>query len=234
MAVPHIALLNFHGDPNLGLHGVATDKFCLIGNCVREHDIKKISEVLQVPVFIVNLYGTDLVGLFAVANSSAVLLPEIIYPSELKHLRAELSKLGVKVFTLKTEHTAFGNNILLNDKAGILSTVYDKKTVAQIKKFFPEVKFEQVDIAGLSIPGSAGKVTNNGGIFNPNLSDADIAQVEKLFGFEIGLGTVNFGNPFVSSGFIANSFGLLAGANSSGYETARVDESLGFLKLPNT
>ena len=226
----HIAILNFHGDPNVGLHGLATDKFCLLGRCVRDEDLKKIESVLHVPVFQVGLYGTDLIGLFAVATSTTVLLPEIIYPNELKNLRVQLSKIGVKVFTLKTEHTAFGNNILLNDKNCILSTVYDKKTVAQIKKIFPDVNFEQMDLAKLSIPGSAGKVTNKGGVFSPNLNDSDIAKVEKLFGFEIGLGTVNMGNPFVSSGIIANSFGFVVGANSSGYEMARVDESLGFLK----
>jgi len=227
----HIAILSFHGDPNIGLHGLATDKFCLLGRCVRDEDLKKIESVLQVPVFQVGLYGTDLVGLFAIANSTTVLLPEIIYPNELKALREHLSKIGVNVVTLKTEHTAFGNNILLNDKTGILSSVYGKKNVAQIKKIFPDVKFEQLDLAKLSIPGSSGKVTNKGGIFSPNLDDADIAEVEKLFGFEIGLGTVTMGNPFVSSGIIANSFGFLIGATSSGYEMARVDESLGFINF---
>jgi len=227
--MPHIAILNFHGDPNVGLHGLATDKFCLLGRCLREQDIKKIEEVLRVPVFQVGLYGTDLIGIFAVANSTTVLLPDIIYPNELKALRSHLGKLGVQVFTLKADHTAFGNNILINDKVGILSPEYDMKTVAQIKKIFPDVKFEQSGLAELSITGSLGKVTNKGGLFSSDLRDADIAKVEKIFGFEIGLGTVNMGNPFVGSGVIANSFGFVIGAGSSGYELSRVDESLGLM-----
>ena len=220
--------LNFHGDPNVGLHGLATDKFCLLGRCATEKQIDEIKQVLGVPIFPVGLYGTDLVGLFAVAAQDSVLLPEIIFPHELDKIKKELAKIGVKIYTIKTEHTALGNNILINDKHGIISTVYDKKAVAQIKKAFPDVKFEQFDLSGLAIPGSLGKVTSKGGIFSPNISDAEIKMLEKLFGFEIGLGTVNMGNPFVSSGIIANSNGLVIGTMSSGYEMSRIFESLGF------
>lgn len=220
--------LNFHGDPNVGLHGLATDKFCLLGRCATEKQVAEIESVLKVPVFQIGLYGTDLVGLFAVAAHNSVLLPEIIFPSELEKIKKELAKINVKVHTLKTEHTALGNGILINEKHGIISTVYDKKTTEHIKKAFPDVKFEQFDLSGLTIPGSLGKVTQKGGIFSPNISDAEIKNLEKLFGFEIGLGTVNMGNPFVSSGIIANSNGLVIGSMSSGYEMSRIFESLGF------
>ena len=220
--------LNFHGDPNVGLHGLATEKFCLLGRCVNEKQSAEIEKVLKVPAFHVGLYGTDLIGLFAVATHSSILLPDIVFPNELKKIREEMSKTNVKVHTLKTEHTALGNNILINENRGIISTVYDKKSAEQIKKAFPDVKFEQFDLSGLTIPGSLGKVTSKGGIFSPNISDAEIKKLEKLFGFEIGLGTVNMGNPFVSSGIIANSNGVIVGSMSSGYEISRIFESLGF------
>ncbi len=220
--------LNFHGDPNVGLHGLATNRFCLLGRCATDEQTAHIEKVLKVPVFRVGLYGTDLVGLFAVATCNSILLPDIIFPNELEKLKKEMAEVAVKVYTLKTEHTALGNGILINEKHGIISTVYDKKAVAQIKKAFPDVKFEQFDISGLTIPGSLGKVTVAGGMFSPNISDAEIKKIEKLFGFEIGLGTVNMGNPFVSSGIIANAWGLIVGSMCSGYEMSRIFESLGF------
>lgn len=226
----HAAIMSFHGDPNVGLYGVATDKFCLLGRNIPAKQVKEIKEVLDVPVFQVGLYGTDLVGLFAIANSKIVLLPEIIYESELKKLKSALKKIGVDVKTIKTKHTALGNNLLINDNAGIISPVFTKSQAAKIKKIFSSVKFEQFKIAGLLIPGSVGKITNKGGIFSTNLADKDINKVEKLLGFEIGLGTVNMGNPFVSTGIIANSKGFIVGSHSSGYEIGRIDESLGFLK----
>ena len=209
------------------MYGLATDKFCLLGKSIREKDAKDIANALKVPVFQLSFYGTDLVGLFAVANSNTILLPDIIYDYELKKLRKELAKLNVKVEILETNHSAFGNNLIVNDKAGFISNAYSEDEIEKIKKVFPKVKFEILD---LSIPGSIGKVTNKGGIFEPNLPDTIIKKIEKSLGFEVGLGTVNMGNPFISSGIIANSFGFVMGANSSGFEVTRVDESLGFLQ----
>ena len=225
----HIAKLNFHGNPNIGLYGLATDNFCLMGRGLSKKTIEIIKKVLNVPVFQINLYGTELVGIFAIANSKAVLLPDIIKKLELRELKKELKKLEIKVQTIKTEYTSFGNNVLLNDKAGIISSVYPKAITDKIAKLF-EVKVRQMDLAGLHIPGSLGAITNKGGLFGINLSEKDIDKVEDLFGFEIGLGTVNMGNPLVRSGIIANSNGLIMGGMSSGYEIIRMDESLGFLK----
>ncbi len=223
-----ILKLDFHGDPNVGMHGLATDRFCLVGRCATEAQINEIESVLGVPVIQAGLYGTDFVGLFAIATSEKVLISDVIYDSELKSLAEKLKKIGVDVDVISTEHTALGNNILINGRSGIISKVFDKKAVEHIKKAFPNVKFEQYDISGLSIPGSLGVVTQTGGIFSPNISEANIKKIENLFGFEIGLGTVNLGNPFVSSGIIANSNGVIVGSSSSGYELSRIFESLGF------
>ncbi len=226
----HFSTMDFHGDPNIGLYGVVTDKFCLLARSIQEKDIKTLKKILKVPIFQIGLYGTELIGLFCIATSDTILLPNIIYPRELKQLKDKLKKLKVKVHIIETEHTALGNCILINDKAGIASRVYSKQTFKELQKIFKKVKLIQTDIANTSVPGSVGKITNKGGIFSPNLSDAKINKIEKLFDFEIGLGTINMGNPFVSSGILANSFGFAVGKSSSGYEIARVDESLGFFK----
>ncbi|MBI4095900.1 MAG: translation initiation factor IF-6 [DPANN group archaeon] len=226
----HILITELEGNSNIGLFGIATDKFCLVGRTVSEIKIKEIEKVLRVPVFQIGLYGTELVGLFCAANSSTVLLPDIVSEHELKTLRANLAKINVSVSVIKTEHTALGNTILLNNKSGIISEAYDKKAVAEIKKAFPNVEFVQMDLSGLPTPRTVGIVTDCGGIFSPNLSDSEIKKIEHVFGFEIGLGTVNLGNPFVSTGIIANSNGFVIGRASSGYEISRVDESLGFIK----
>ncbi|MEM2873888.1 MAG: translation initiation factor IF-6 [Candidatus Nanoarchaeia archaeon] len=226
----HISILNFHGDPNIGLHGFATDRYCLVGRCVADKQVADLEKKLKVPVFRVCIYGTDLVGLFAAGNSSLLLLPHIIFENELETLKNLLEPLKVVIKVIKTEHTAFGNNILLNDKVAILSQVYNKKSVVALKAALGDLGVEQMSLANTAVPGSVGKITNKGGIFSPNLSDAEIKMLERLLKFEIGLGTVNLGNPFVASGLIANSFGFAIGSSSSGFEISRVDESLGFLR----
>jgi len=224
----HISILNFHGDPNVGLHGLATDTYCLVGKCVSDKQVAELEERLKVPVFRVTFYGTDLVGLFAAGNSSVLLIPKIAFENELKLLRATLEKINVKVIVIDTEHTAFGNSILLSDKAAIVSDVYNAITKKQIEAALG-MEVTSMNLAGTPVPGSVGKITNKGAIFSPNISDAEIKKLEHLLKFEIGLGTVNMGNPFVSSGLIANSFGFAVGQQSSGFETSRIDESLGFI-----
>ena len=224
----HISILSFHGDPNIGLHGLATDKYCLVGKCVSDKQVAELEANLKVPVYRTTFYGTDLIGLFAAGNSSVLLVPKIIFENELKILKAWLDKIQVKLAVINTEHTAFGNSILLSDKIAIISNVYDKNTKKQIQQ---ALGFEpiQMSLSGTSVPGSVGKITNKGAIFSPNISDAEIRKLESLLKFEIGLGTVNLGNPFISAGLIANSFGFAIGQQSSGFEISRVDESLGFI-----
>jgi len=228
MSQKHISILNFHGDPNVGMHGLATDKYCLVGKCVSDKQVKELEEVLKVPVLRATVYGTDLIGLFAVGTSSVLLVPKIIFENELKALKSLMEKLNVKVEVIDTEHTAFGNNILLSDSIAIISSAFNQASQKQLKDALG-IKPIVMDIAHTSVPGSVGKITNKGAIFSPNLSEDDIQKIEKLLGYEIGLGTINLGNPFLSSGIIANSFGFVIGMQSSGFEISRVDESLRFI-----
>lgn len=220
----HVTRLSLNGDCNIGLYGIATDKFCLFGKNVPKKHIKKIEETLNVPVYQIKLYGTDLIGIFAAGNSKAVLVPDIVFESELK----ELEKLPIKFEIIKTEKTALSNNILTNDSIAFVSKEYSKKEVEKIEKAL-NVKVVQIEIAGTNLPGSCGVLTNKGAIFNPLVSNSEIKKIEKLLKFEIGLGTINLGNNFVSSGLIANSNGFIVGSLTSGFEIQRIDESLRFV-----
>lgn len=224
----HVDKLAFNGDPNVGLYGVASDKFCILGRSVPRKVARRVEEVLHVPVVQASVYGTSLVGIFIAVTSDTVLVPDVIFKRELEELRKGLKGIA-EVKTLKTEHTALANNILCNDKVAFVSPELSKKEIEDIKKSL-NLKVVQMSLADLQVPGSAAVFTNQGGIFNSNLSDSEIKKVEKLVSFEIGLGTVNMGSPIVGSGVIANSKGFVVGALSSGYEISRIDESLGFLK----
>jgi translation initiation factor 6 len=219
----HAINLDINGDPNIGLYGIATDKFCLLGKTVPQKHIKKIEETLKVPVYQVKLYGTDLPGIFAVGNSKAILIPDVVFKSE----RKELEKLPINFVTISTEKTALNNNILCNDEVAFVSKDYTKDEVKQIKEALG-VKVIQTDIAGTNLPGSCGMLTNKGAIINPLASDAEVKKIEKEIGSEIGLGTSNLGNNFVSAGLIANSNGFIVGKLTSGHEIMRIDEALRF------
>ena len=151
-------------------------------------------------------------------------VPDIIFESEMEALK----KLPIKFVTIKTEKTALNNNILCNNEVAFVSKDYTKEEVKQIKEALG-VKVIQTDLAGTNLPGSCGVLTSKGAIFNPLSSDAEVKKIEKELGYEIGLGTSNLGNNFVSTGLIANSNGFIVGTLTSGHEIMRIDESLRFI-----
>jgi len=224
----HVAKLSFDGDPNVGLYVAVSDKVCLVGKSVASKYIKILKDVFKVPIIQANVYGTSLVGIFVVISGNTILLPDVIFESELAEIRAAAAKLKVEVKTFKTNHTALANNIVCNNKVGIVSKQFSKREVKEIENTF-KIKTIQLDLAEMNTPGSAGVINNKNGVFSPDLSDKEIAKVEKLLGFEIGLGSVNMGSPIVHSGLVANSFGFIVGDLCSGYEIGRIEESLGFL-----
>jgi len=225
----HVVILDIFNDPNVGLYGLATDRYCIVGKNLKQEQVEEIKEKLNVEVIQTTLYGTDLIGIFGAGNSNTLLIPSICFEPEIALIKSKLAKLGVKVVVLETNHTALGNNILLNDSVAIVSNVFGKKEVEAIQSALG-IKVVQMSLAGTPVPGSVGVISNKGGIFSPNLSSKEIETLEALLGFEIGLGTVNLGNPFIATGLFANSFGFVIGSASSGYEISRVDESLGLLK----
>ena len=129
---------------------------------------------------------------------------------------------------IKTLKTALGNNILCNDKIGILSQEFSEKESKDIQNAL-DVKTKTMKLAEGDVPGSYGILTNKGGIFGSIVQNAEIKVAEKLTGFEIGVGTVSTGSSIMGSGIIANSNGFLVSSNSTGFEMGRIDESLGFI-----
>lgn len=224
----HILKTEFNNNPNVGFYGIATDTFCLLGKSVPNKYFKKIEEVLDVPVFKVTIYNTSLIGIFAIANSKTLVLPSVINDRELKEIKKCLDPLGIKIIILNSKETALGNNIIINDKFGIVSTEMPKSVLNTLEE--AGLKVSQMNLAKNTVPGSSGVLTNKGAIFHSDLSDKEIQKIEKLLGFEIGIGSVNMGTPWVRSGIIANSNGFVVGKLSSGFEIARIDESLGFIE----
>jgi len=226
----HLDTFHFNGDPNVGLYAVATDSFVLIGKKLGPAKRKHLEKIFNVPVIPISIYSSDLIGLFVAANSKNILVPHIIHRDELEELK-EKTKKYAKVHIIKTDLTALGNNILNNDKFGIITHEFSDFEAEQIKKALDikiqrGINYENMEL----LPGAAGVLTNKGGIFPAELKKLEIKKFEKALGFEIGLGTASMGNKMIGSGVVANSNGFIVSQLSSGYEISRIDESLGFLK----
>ncbi|MBW6461774.1 MAG: translation initiation factor IF-6 [DPANN group archaeon] len=218
-----------NGDPNVGLYGMATDRYAIISDSNADKAV--ISEVLGVPVIVTRIARTDLTGIFIAGNSNAVLLPDIIESKELEIITEGIKKISkdIVVKVIKTNNTALGNLILANDKAAVISTLLEeqKDEISEALK----VPVIVADLMDLSIIGSICITTNKGFLMNMHAEKEDFELVEQNIKVEGDIGTVNFGGPFVRSGLIANSNGYLIGNQTTGPEISRIDEALGFINV---
>ncbi len=208
---------SFFGDPNIGLYGYATDKYCMLG-CNSKNN-RKIKEALKVPVNVFRFMNTEFAGMFSAGNSHGIVASRVIGFDELK-------KTGV--LHLDTKYTAIGNLVLMNDNGIILSPLL-RRHKSEIEKFFG-LPCEVTTVAGLRIVGSAGIATNKGCLLYPKTKEKEKEIIEKTLGVTSDIGTVNFGSYFVKSGIIANSHGAAVSDRSSGIEMGKISEALGFVR----
>ena len=216
-----IVLTDYRGDNNVGFHGVATDEFLVLPPDFKRSEIVSGQKMRKVERM--RISNTDLIGLFASANSEGILLPDIVSDHEKSML--EDSEIDFRV--LETEYTALGNMVMVNDTGCMIAEGLEP-VKEEISEFFG-VHVKVGTVAGLDIVGSAGIVTNNGLLLHREATEDELEFAEELFGVEGDIGTVNFGSPYVGSGLLANSNGVVAGNGTTGPETARIIKSLGFL-----
>ena len=216
----HVLRTNFNGDPNLGLWGLSTDSFSIVGKNVNED----ISKVLKVPVIKATITNTNLIGIFAAANKSGLIVPKIIEEREIKFLR---ERLKINILVAKTRETCIGNLILANNKGCVIA-----KQLKPIKKQISDclgVSVEIGTVAGLNIVGSAALATDEGLLVHRNCSEEELKNLEDILKVKGDIGTANFGSPFIGSCIIANSNGVVISEQTTGPEIQRINEVLGFI-----
>lgn len=220
----HIWTTNFHGNPNIGLYGFATDKYCLLGDGLKKKILEHIEKVLKVPVYIVSICGTNLIGAFCAGNRNSLLIPSIAFDEEIAHLK----RLKIKHTIINTKLTALGNNILCNDHGCIVNPDFSDDAVKAIGKAL-KVDVHKAEIAGIKTVGSAAVANSTHCIAHRDASEKDIENIRKILKVEVQTGTVNMANPYMSSGIISNNHGVIVGNHSGGPEVVNIDEALGFL-----
>lgn len=211
--------MNFRGDPNIGLYGFATDKFCLIGEPVAR---KKLKKELNVSVEQSFVFDTSLVGIFCAGNSHGIVTTKHMDWKELEKIKKKFN-----VLALDTNYTAVGNLILMNENGALISPLI-RKEKQKIAKFF-SLPCEVGTIAGLRIVGTLGIATSKGCLLHPKAKKKEMKVIENVLGVEADIGTVSFGSSYPGAGIIANKNGFATSESTSGPELGRINEALGFL-----
>jgi translation initiation factor 6 len=218
----HFLKANFNGDPNVGLYGFATDKYCLIG--VDPHKLRKrMLEVLGVPMINLPLASSTLIGLFASGNRNGIILTKLVEKHEVDKLKAELPNINVLV--LKSTSTALGNLILCNDRGCLIPEKFSefRKGIADTL----DCEVATGTVAGLELVGSAAVASNIGCLCHHETTEDEAKLLEGLLKAKVDVGTVSFGSPFIKSGLIVNSSGVVVSDRSTGPELGRAAEVFG-------
>ena len=77
---------SFNADPNIGLYGFATEKYCLLGFEPAEKIKSEIEKNLGAKIFLSSVAGTQLSGLFSAGNSNGIVVSKITEKHELAEL----------------------------------------------------------------------------------------------------------------------------------------------------
>jgi translation initiation factor 6 len=209
--------VNFEGDSNVGMYGFATDSYCLMG-IDSSRILQKIRETLKTEVITSTVAGTDLASLFAAGNSNGILLPRIVEDFEIRKLK----KLGLNYKILESRETALGNLVLCNDK-GCLISRYLRNYKGEISDVLG-CEVETVKIADLDIVGSCAVASNTGCLCHMEAKEEELKRIEEILKVRVDVGSVGYGSPYVKSGLIVNSNGVIFSEQSTGAEMGRIDE----------
>jgi len=208
----------FYGDPNVGMYGFATDDYCLLGIEPNKKVLAKIETTLDTKIKVATVAGTELIGLFVAGNKSGILLPKIVEDYEIKKLKA----LGLNIEVIASRETALGNLILCNDKGCLIS-----EKLRRFKKKISDAldcEVETGKVAGLEIIGSAALANNIGCLCHMEAEEKEMKKIEEILKVKVDVGTVGYGSPFIRSGIIVNSKGVLFSELSTGPEMGRYEE----------
>ncbi len=221
----HILITNFNSNPNVGLYGYATDKYCLLGREVPEKEAQAIAKILDVPIIPLTIAGTSLLGIFLTGNKHCLLVPGVAFPQELEILK----KHKINYRLIDTKLTCLGNNVICNDHGALISNEYGER---ELKAMHDALKVEVVraKIASMNTLGSLAVHTKKGMLCHHDILEHEAALITQIMKVEVMTGTVNLGVPFVGSGILCNNHGFVIGDASGGPEIMNADEALGFIK----
>jgi translation initiation factor 6 len=212
--------INFEGDPNVGLYGFATDTYCLLGMELSRKISHKIKEILKTDLTVSTMSGIEFAGLFSSGNSKGLIVSKVAEDFELKKLK----ELGINIKVINSRETALGNLILCNDKGCLISGLlkrYKKEITDTL-----DCEVEIGKIADMEIVGSCAVTSNVGCLCHREASEEEMKIIEDVLKVKVDVGSVSYGSPFIKSGIIVNSKGVVFSEQTSGAEMGRIEEVL--------
>ena len=217
-----IAKMSLYGNDFIGAFSVSNENLTLVGGSPGGSGETIIKENLKTRIVETLLNGSDLLGIYSVLNSRALILPEMAYKSEVDRLKNELPGIEISVFS--SNLNALRNNILANDKLAIINPRYTTEETKLIEELLG-VEAVKMSIGGYETVGANNILTNKGIVINNRVSEDEESSLKDLFK-NVSQSTGNMGSLSIGLCTIANSNGIVAGNATTGYELANMTDGL--------
>lgn len=214
---------NIGGSDYVGAFSTSTDKYIFVGVGLPNNNLDLLKDELKGQIISFSIMGSDLIGLFSKANKNGILLPATTLDYEINKLKD--MKLGINIGLIDTDLNAIGNNILVNDKIALINPDYGIKDIKLIEDVF-DVEVIKTTIGNFKTLGANNLMTNKGMVINNDINDEDKESIDSITGFDSVRSTANFGSLGVGISVIANSYGIVSGEKTTGYELERLRQGL--------
>ena len=203
-----IELIDFQGDPNIGLFLVSTDKFVLVPADITNNLKKTLETTFKVPVFEI-IFDTKIIGALVSANDNGIIFSHLIHDNVIEEIKNKLP--DVNIGKIKTGYFAMGNLIAGTNKQTLISPLIGSDERKMIRDVLG-TELIATRLSGSDLVGSLLKVSALGGVISPIVDDeAEIENLNSILNLELESSTVNRGFQFPSGGIEANSFGAVLG-----------------------
>jgi translation initiation factor 6 len=213
------------GSTYVGVFARATDDCLLVRPDVEESLLGDFEEELEIEAVPTTVAGSATVGALVAGNENGLLVSERVTDRERDRIE---DATGLPVVELPGRINAAGNVVLANDEGAYVHPDLSRKGVRAVTDAL-DVPVERGMLANVRTVGTAAVVTGDGVLCHPKTSDEELDFLEELFGVYADIGTVNYGGPLVGSGLVANSYGYVAGQETTGPELGRIEDALGFI-----
>lgn len=210
----------YGGSPNIGVFASVNENLAFVAADADPEFIRALESALGVETVSTTVAGSFVVGSLLAMNSNGAVVSGLSEPGEIATIASK-----IPCTPLNGPNSAAGNNILVNDKAALVSEVL---TDAEVKLIQDVLGVECVrgSIAGCNTVGTVCSVTNKGGVCHADASDDEVAMLNDLFKVEFQRTSVNHGIRYVGAGILSNSKGALVGDETTPIEMGRIEEGL--------
>jgi translation initiation factor 6 len=211
-------IINFLGNPNIGLFFYSTDKFTIAPKATDEKTVEIIKKELKTEVIKADLMNSSVNGIFLAGNEEILLVPKGISQESINILK----NLNLKIGIIDTKFNALGNNLLVFKKKVLANPNLEDAAVKQLQDLGFEVMKSK--IAGIETVGANLAVFKKRGLINDKAKDNEIEFIKDFFKIDLEPGTVNLGSPIIKAGFVKNSNGILVSGSMSGSEIMMLED----------